>query len=338
MRSNYDIFYLNFCKRILTDTIYDEELRNNFFQHTFDLPLDKIENALDDDIDFHSNIGDFFPYRADTMIGMKRLDNLQFCVEDVLKNNIEGDFIETGVWRGGASIFMKILLDFYNNTKKVVFVADSFEGLPAPDIVKYPQDEGSVYHLEKILKVSIDEVKNNFQKYHVLDNNVKFLKGWFSTTMKDPSIGKLSILRLDGDLYSSTWDVLSNLYKKVSDGGFIIVDDYYLPTCRLAINDFRKIHNITDPIIPIDWTGVFWKKNSSHFHNLPYPSAGEAFDVLFKIYLIRKDLQDAYPEVSSGDYQALINWAAGVVKKKWKDEDHDILILFKDLYLRYEII
>ncbi len=77
--------------------------------------------------------GRIWPRYAETMIGLKRLDNIQFCIESVLSNNIQGDLIEVGVWRGGASIFMKAVLAANRAIDRRVFVADSFEGLPKPD-------------------------------------------------------------------------------------------------------------------------------------------------------------------------------------------------------------
>ncbi|MGG1368249.1 TylF/MycF family methyltransferase [Priestia megaterium] len=204
--------------------------------------------------------GEIWPKMAHSMIGRLRMDNLQMCMEIILKENIEGDFIETGVWRGGACIFMAAYLKVHGITDRNVWLADSFEGLPAPNVVKYPKDRGDVLHTVDYLRVSLEEVQNNFKKYNLLDENVKFLKGWFKDTLPTAPIKKLSILRLDGDLYESTMDSLMNLYHKVSDGGFIIIDDYLLPTCKSAVIDFRKKENIQAPLIPIDNTGVYWRK------------------------------------------------------------------------------
>ena len=205
--------------------------------------------------------GKVWPFRADTMIGLKRLDNIQHCVLDILKNNIDGDFIETGVWRGGGSIFMKAILSVFNINNKIVWVADSFEGLPKPNKEKYIEDINDTLYKYKELKVSLQEVKDNFKKYDLLDNNVKFLKGWFSETLPKAPMQKLSLLRLDGDMYESTWDALVNLYPKLSIGGFIIIDDWNaVKGCKKAVEDYRLTNNITEKIVTIDWASVFWKK------------------------------------------------------------------------------
>lgn len=202
------------------------------------------------------------PLLGHTMVGMKRLHNLQSCVEDILRKNVPGDLIETGVWRGGATIFMRAVLKAYCVTDRKVWLADSFEGLPKPNPQLYPADEGDRHHTMTQLAVSLDEVKNNFAKYGLLDDQVCFLKGWFRETLPNAPIRKLAVMRLDGDMYESTMDALKYLYPKLSQGGYVIIDDYgYIESCRQAVEDFRRSKDIQDKIIPIDWSGVYWKRS-----------------------------------------------------------------------------
>ncbi len=204
--------------------------------------------------------GLIWPGYADTMIGLKRLDNLQYCLETVLAEGIEGDIIETGVWRGGACIFLRAVLAAYGIEDRKIFVADSFEGLPKPDADKYPADKGDKHHIHSYLAVSKEEVENNFRKYGLLDNQVVFLKGWFKDTLPQAPIKKLSILRLDGDMYGSTMEALETLYPKLSNGGFCVIDDYALRACKAAVDDFRSKHMIDSELKEIDWTGRYWRK------------------------------------------------------------------------------
>jgi O-methyltransferase len=196
-----------------------------------------------------------------TMVGRKRLDNIESCLAMVKRDNVPGDVAETGAWRGGASIFMKGCLAAWEMQHRIVWVADSFEGLPVPSM---PEDAGHDFSVTKvpILAVSLEEVQENFRRYHLLDDNVKFLKGWFRDTLHVAPIRQLALLRLDGDLYESTMDALQALYEKVSPGGFVIVDDFndFAP-CRRAVLEFRERHGIKDPIVTIDWTGAFWRKS-----------------------------------------------------------------------------
>ena len=195
------------------------------------------------------------------MIGLKRLDDLHSCIQQVLRDDVPGDFIETGVWRGGACIFMRAALKAYGDSARRVWVADSFEGLPKPD-GRYKQDDGD-RHWKKsdILGVSLDQVKANFSRYGLLDERVLFLKGWFKDTLPIARGERLAILRLDGDMYSSTMDSLLNLYPKLSVGGYAIIDDYgEIEACREAVNDFRASNKIAASLSPIDLSGVCWKK------------------------------------------------------------------------------
>ena len=202
-----------------------------------------------------------WPVYGETMIGLRRLDNLHQCVRDVLQEGIPGDFIETGVWRGGATIFMRAALEAYGDTSRQVWVADSFQGLPRPD-PRYPADSGSTLWDDSRLAASLDQVKANFARYGLLDDRVRFLAGWFKDTLPPAPIDRLAVLRLDGDLYESTMDALRCLYPKLAPGGYIIVDDYRVEAlgCRQAVDEFRAEHHITEPIQIIDWAGVFWQR------------------------------------------------------------------------------
>jgi len=202
-----------------------------------------------------------WPQIGHSMIGRLRMDNIQMCVETVLRDGVKGDFIETGVWRGGSCIFMRGLLKAHEITDRQVWVADSFEGLPAPNEEKYPQDKGMDLSTIDFLKISLEQVQENFRKYDLLDEQVRFIKGWFKDTLPTAPINKLAVLRLDGDLYESTMDSLTSLYHKVSPGGFIIIDDYSLQMCQAAVSDFREQYQITEPLNQIDAYGWYWRKN-----------------------------------------------------------------------------
>ncbi len=195
---------------------------------------------------------------AHSMIGLERLDNLQYCMETALRDEVPGDFIGTGVWRGGATIFMRGLLQAHGVTDRRVWVADSFDGVPAPDADKYPADQGDMFHTYEYLRVSLPIVKRNFERYGLLDDQVQFLEGWFKDTLPTAPIDKLAVLRLDGDMYESTMDALTHLYPKLSPGGFVIVDDYEaFQSCKKAIHDYRDQNGITEELQVIDWTAVF---------------------------------------------------------------------------------
>lgn len=264
--------YVDLIKRVLLNDFGNENgLRISYLLYCMDTSqpyeLDRVINihryqadminALKEDPNGQHNYRERifgFPY---TMIGRARLDSLQKMIETVLQEEIPGDFLEAGVWRGGASIFMRVMLDLWSDTDRRVYVADSFQGLPQPEL---KQDESLNFHLDPTLSVGLDIVRENFSRFGVLDARVKFLRGWFEDTLTGPEPRQLAILRADGDLYKSTIDILDNLYQRVVPGGFVIIDDYgAISACREAVEDFRRAHGIDNPIKTIDWTGVYWR-------------------------------------------------------------------------------
>ena len=202
----------------------------------------------------------------DTMSPLPFLDNLQFCLEEVIREKVPGDVIETGVWKGGLPLFMRGVLKAHGIENRTVWVADSFAGLPKPDPQEHLQD--ALWHslLEPLegLKIPLDYVQATFHKYGLLDRQVRFLEGWFSDTLPHAPIGQLALMRLDGDWYDSTMCVLETLYPKLSRGGYIIIDDYGLPVgCRRAVDEYRHIHGIREPIRWVNEYGpqvAYWKK------------------------------------------------------------------------------
>lgn len=197
-------------------------------------------------------------YMQESMIGMSRLNNIQQCVETVLRDQVPGDLIETGVWRGGATIFMRAILAARGDESRQVFVADSFEGLPAPSI---EQDAAIDLHEDQTLAVSREQVAAAFERYGLLDDRVHFVKGWFRDSLPALKGHQWSTIRLDGDMYESTMDALENLYDSLSPGGFAIIDDYFaFDECRAAVADYRGRVGSTEQIIDIDGAGAYWRK------------------------------------------------------------------------------
>lgn len=254
--------YLELLKNCVSNRVYDDD--GNLYQGSFarDAASGKLVSSKPATYDESTRfLGLGWPSRAHTMIGVPRLDNLRACAETVLDDGVEGDFIETGVWRGGTVIFMRGILKAYGIDERTVWAADSFAGLPPPDRSRYPKESHKEFHEYADLAVSLEEVQRNFARYGLLDGQVKFLKGWFRDTLPTAPIRKLALLRVDGDLYESTMDALQALYVKLSPGGFVIVDDYNdVKACNDAIEDFRKERGIAEPMSLIEGCGAFWRK------------------------------------------------------------------------------
>lgn len=271
--------YLDLLAKLLTRALYEDNdeilgLQNNWVKWSKKQRIGAaiaavarrahIEMALKRPYDAQAReLGRDWPARAETMVGLRRLANARSCIESVLADKIPGDIIETGVWRGGTSIYMRGVLKAYGVTDRTVWCADSFQGLPPPSPGVFPADRESSLYTFDILAVSLEEVQRNFERYGMLDDQVRFLAGWFKDTLHKAPIEKLSILRLDGDLYESTIQAIDALYPLLSVGGYCIIDDYgCIEACHDAIHDYREAHGIHDEMIDVDGWCVYWRRAS----------------------------------------------------------------------------
>lgn len=274
--------YIDLLKSSLTASLYDESawrlIEGPMSQDVQGKPLKKLKRALVRGIlnfatrqrvvllrkrPYQPELreqGLDWPLFGYTMTGRHRLDFLQQAIETIVAENVPGDIIETGVWRGGSMIFASALLDLSSETERSIWCADSFEGMPVPTVAGEGFSGTEDFSDRAYLTVSVDQVKNNFRRFNVLSDRIKFLKGWFSETLPTAPIEKIAILRLDGDLYESTMDALKPLYPKVSRGGYVIVDDYGCwEGCKKAIDEYRAEHAITSPLVQIDPFAVYWR-------------------------------------------------------------------------------
>lgn len=195
-----------------------------------------------------------------TMLPKVRLDNIHQLVSEIYANSVPGDLLEAGVWRGGATIFMRWLLNQYQDAERSVWVVDSFQGFPKTGDLIDRKTVDSLIAGE--YSIAIDDVKASFAKFGLLDNQVTFVKGYFDETLPTIPVKQLSLLRIDADLYDSTKVCLDNLYPKLSSGGFVIIDDYGETEyrCHDAVDEYRENHNIHSPIIHVDDKCIFWRK------------------------------------------------------------------------------
>lgn len=184
--------------------------------------------------------------RPHTCLHIPQLDNLESCMLNVLADDIPGDFIEAGVYKGGAIIFMLGLLRSLEVHDRMVWAADSFEGIPVSS--RAPHIDDVVDNWKDRWVAGLDEVKLNISRYDLLDDHVKFVQGYFVDTLPRIQTDKFAIVRLDGDSYESTMDALRALYPKISSRGYLIIDDWHLPGCRQAVFDYREEMNISELI------------------------------------------------------------------------------------------
>lgn len=243
--------YLDLMKKVLTNTIYE------------DVPIPASWAPAHEYDELNRRLGVDWPSTAHTMIGIRRLENVEHSMKTALADGVPGDFIETGVWRGGTCIFMRAVLKAHGVTNRSVWVADSFQGMPQADESPYAGDrELGSDRYNDFMATDLPTVRRNFERYELLDDQVRFLPGWFRDTLPRAPMDRLAVLRLDSDLYESTMDTLVHLYPKLSPGGFVIVDDYHIPVCAEAVHDWRNKFKITDPIQDIDGLGVYWRREA----------------------------------------------------------------------------
>ncbi len=243
-----DSLYLDLLKRCLTRTLFPDKRYDN------DGPDASLQLSYSHE---RRHEGRDWPVEAMTMVGVKRLDSLQsLMLSAIVDHGVPGDVVECGVWRGGASIFMRGVLVASGQSERCVWLYDSFQGLPKPK----DKDDIDLSMFSDYLGVPLSQVRENFKQFGLLSERVKFVPGWFKDTLPTADVGQIALLRLDGDMYESTRDALENLYPKVSSGGYVVIDDYgAIAVCRAAVADFRKSVGISAPIVPIDWTGVYWQ-------------------------------------------------------------------------------
>jgi hypothetical protein len=197
-----------------------------------------------------------WPLHGLTMVGLGRLDDLQACVEAVVRDGVAGDVIEAGSWRGGASILMRAALDCLGD-ERIVWVADSFQGFPAAPA----SDDGSLdLAAFDFLAVRVEEVRESFARFGC-ERGVELVPGFFEETLP-PLVGRRwSIVRLDADSYEATREAVRWLYPGLSAGGYLIVDDYgSFDACRRAVDEYREEHGIAEPIEKVDSTCVRWRR------------------------------------------------------------------------------
>jgi len=211
-----------------------------------------------------------------TMSGNARLSNVWNLSEQVMRDNVPGDFVETGIWRGGTSIFARAVQRVHGQgDSRRVYACDSFSGLPPATT----HQDSDIWSKMTFLSVSVDQVRDDFERFQMLDSNVRFVKGFFSQSLPilrahfQDEGRHISILRGDGDMFESYYDILFNLYQFVPVGGYFICDDCpYIFEAERAVQQFRLRHKITEEISPVRGSigGTFWRKEQEVFVDYAY--------------------------------------------------------------------
>jgi cephalosporin hydroxylase len=194
----------------------------------------------------------YFPYTA---MGAVKLGQLDDALRTVRDEAIAGDLVECGPARGGAAVYMRAFLEANELAGRQVWVAGLFRSTPA-DVPTRPLDEGGVNDL----LADINQVREAFARFDVLDERVRFLQGAFDAALPDAPIGEVALIRVGAEVGTEVTAALDHLYDRLSPGGFVIIESSSEPACRDAIDAFRSRRGITGPTERIGWSGLMWRK------------------------------------------------------------------------------
>lgn len=208
-----------------------------------------------------------------TMTSVERMYSLYASVDYILKNKIEGDFVECGVWRGGSAMLMAKMLSNRNIVDRKIYLYDTFEGMAEPSShdLAYNGENASTQLADNVndkentvwCLADLNDVKNNLKKSGFSENNLVYIKGKIEDTVpSNMPENKIALLRLDTDWYESTKHELIYLFPKLIENGVLIIDDYgHWQGCRKAVDEYIKEHKLPILLNRIDYTGRVAIKN-----------------------------------------------------------------------------
>jgi O-methyltransferase len=199
-----------------------------------------------------------------SLLTKNQLDLIDKIVVALDRRGVPGDFIEAGIWRGGAVILMRALIAAHRLSGRRVFAADSFAGIPKNSRAK--NDPVDLWKDRWI--APLDEVKQNIARFGLLDERIVFVPGFFADSLRTLSGERFSLVRLDSDSYDSVETSLEYLYPLLSKGGVVIIDDWHLDGCKAAVADYRSRYAIDDKIYVFDGN-AYWTKRQDYA--LPKP-------------------------------------------------------------------
>jgi O-methyltransferase len=200
-----------------------------------------------------------------TMTGPERIFALNEAVKYVIENNIEGDFVECGVWKGGSTLAVALTLEKLGITNRNLYLYDTFDGSSGVTEVDVDLNNESALELMKthdkekhaIWSYSgIDEVKRTMMQSKYPADKIIYVKGMVEDTLPQSNHEKIALLRLDTDWYQSTRAEMEILYPKLVPGGVLIIDDYgYWQGAKKAVDEYIQQHKLKILLNRIDFTG-----------------------------------------------------------------------------------
>lgn len=235
-------------------------LINGIF-HRFGYEISRPNFAPDLTQEQHDVISAVRPY---TLTSVERMIALSNAITHIAKNNVPGDIVECGVWRGGSMMLTALTLISHRDTHRTLHLYDTFEGMSPPTNVDIDFDGRTAQsQLDNDpgmtgvgCKAGIDEVRANLERTNYPTGNIRFIKGRVEDTIPQQAPESIAVLRLDTDWYESTRHELEHLYPRLSVGGFLIVDDYgHWKGSRKAVDEYFANRNEQPYLHRIDYTG-----------------------------------------------------------------------------------
>ncbi|MFT3908924.1 MAG: TylF/MycF/NovP-related O-methyltransferase [Ferruginibacter sp.] len=201
-----------------------------------------------------------------SMAGVERMFSLYTAVNYILSNNIKGDFVECGVWRGGSAMMIAKVLLSHNITDRKIFLYDTFEGMTAPtteDVSTTGVDATTMLEQNKFSKDSrvwcyadLNDVQKNMRSTGFSQEKIVYVKGKVEETIPGNMPNEnIALLRLDTDWYESTKHELIHLFPKLQIKGVLIIDDYgHWEGCKKAVDEYFEEHKINMLLNRVDYT------------------------------------------------------------------------------------
>ncbi len=200
------------------------------------------------------------------MTTRERVNALIESVEYIVSNNIEGDFVECGVWRGGSSMAMAYALQEFGDTSRKLYLYDTYTGMSMPtshDVTINGEIAAEKFSLTKTgqdssewCEASLEEVQQNMQLTGYPSQQICYVKGKVEETLSETVPEKIAILRLDTDWYESTMQEMIHLFPRLVPNGILILDDYgHWEGARKAVDEYIAKNKVPIFLFYIDYSG-----------------------------------------------------------------------------------
>ena len=205
--------------------------------------------------------------RGETMTSLERMYGLWSATRYVVENELAGDFVECGVWRGGSVMLMALTLLRRGDTTRDLWLYDTFRGMTAPtdDDVQVMSGRAALEILRDQPRTpedpfwgiaSREAVEENLRRTGYPFERFRFVEGDVMTTLPETAPSRIALLRLDTDWYTSTRHELEHLYPRLVPGGVLIIDDYgYWRGARKATDEYLATLQPRPFLHRIDYTG-----------------------------------------------------------------------------------